>query len=114
MNWKNFRKEVENYVSTLNPVSNLKKRTAAFVFILKKAAMKHVGKTVPGRKTFHVLTPSTKAAIKKRNELRKVSSHREEWRVACVEAREAVIKDKEQSWKDLLDSAITETDDSRL
>ena len=82
---------------------------------IRQPAMKHVGKTVPGRKTFHVLTPSTKAAIKKRNELRKkVSSHREEWRVACVEAREAVIKDKEQSWKDLLDSAIAETDDSGL
>ena len=81
VNWENFRQEVENYVSMLNPVSTLKKRTATFVSILKKAAMKHVGKTVPGRKTFHVLTPSTKAAIKKRNELRKkVSSYREEWR----------------------------------
>ena len=115
VNWENFRKEVENRVSGLKLEPNMKRRAHRFDQILKDAAIIHVGKTKPGRKTNTVITPTVNAALKKRNKLRKkVSTHREEWIEACKEARDATNKAKEQSWKDLLDSAISDIDDSRL
>ena len=115
VNWGNFRQEVENQTSSLTPEPNMKKRTQRFVYILKKAGRKHVGKTKPGRKTFNVISSTAKAAIKKRNSLRKkVTTHRKEWQEACAEAREAINSDKEQSWKDLLESAVAGSDGSRL
>ncbi|XP_066915550.1 uncharacterized protein [Clytia hemisphaerica] len=115
VNWNNLRNEVEDHCQNLLEENNLTRRVARFNQILTQAAKKHVGKSKPGRKISSFMTPTVKAALKRRNNLRKkVSTHRKEWLESCKQAQEEITKAKEQSWKDLLESSAMEIDDTRM
>ena len=115
VDWSVFKEEVEKSCVSLAEEKNLTRRVQRFNDILTDAAKKHVGKTKPGKKNNSFITPTVRAALKKRNQFRqKISTHRKEWLEACKEAQEEINNSKEESWKDLLESAIEEVDDSRM
>ena len=115
VNWNDFQNEVELKVTNLEECKDLKARIQRFTNILKDAAAIHVGKTKPGKRTKCWLTPTVRAAIRKRNRLRReVRTKRREWLEACEEAADEIRNAKEQSWRDLLEGAITEKDDSKI
>ena len=90
-------------------------RIAQFTKILTDAGHKHVGKVKPGRKTRVWLTPPVRAAIRQRNYLRrKIKTHRREWLEQCEVTRAEIEKAKQQKWKDVVEEAITTTDDRKI
>ena len=61
------------------------------------------------------MTPTVRAALKKRNRLRKeIRLKRQEWLDSCKEAHEEIVKAKEDSWRDLLADSVNEADSSKL
>ena len=103
VDWDAFRKAVEEKMSPLQESDNIKVRVTAFNSALIECAEIHVGKTKPSRKPKAWMTPTVRAAVRKRNALRKkVRTQRKEWLDACKEAQEEITKAKEQSWKDLI------------
>ena len=82
---------------------------------LLDAARTHVGKTKPGKKSKPWMTPTVRAAIRKRNALRrKVKTQRREWLDACKEAKEETLKAKEESWKDFLEDSISSSNEAQI
>jgi hypothetical protein len=74
-----------------------------------------VGKVKPGRKTRVWLTPPVRAAIRQRNYLRrKIKTHRREWLEQCEVTRATIEKAKQQKWKEVVEEAITTTDDRKI
>ena len=62
----------------LRKETDMKRRVARFNEIIVDSAHKHIGKTKPRRGGKSYLTPSVKAAITKRNKLRKLVQERKE------------------------------------
>ena len=61
------------------------------------------------------MTPTVRAALKKRNRLRKDVRHqRQAWLDACKEAQEEINNAKEESWRDLLEDTLSEGNDNKL
>ena len=115
VDWSKFTEEVESKMSGLMQEENIKRRILRFNSILTEAAEVHVGKSKPGKRTKCWMTPAVKTAVKKRNRLRaNIRTHREEWLEACAETREEIRKAKEESWKGLLEGAVTDADDQRM
>ena len=76
---------------------------------------KHVGKIKPGGKRKSCITPPVRAAIRRRNRLRKdMRNNREEWKEAAKEVKSLKLEAREQAWKEYLDEAINEKDDSKV
>ena len=115
VNWKAFRDAVESAMSDLPHKPDITKRISRFNTILTDAASTHVGKSKPGPRTKVHMTPSVRAALKKRNRLRKnLHDNRKEWLEACKEAHEEIEKAKEESWRDLLADTATDADSHKL
>ena len=75
---------------------------------------KHVAKTKSSVLKYSCLTPGVRQAIRKRNSLRKnVGRNREEWLEACRNIQTEVTKSREDSWRELLESATNE-DEGKL
>ena len=82
----------------LPQTDNIKERVKNFNNTLIESANVHVGKCKPSRKPKLWTTPNVKAAIRKRNALRKkVKTQRKEWLDACKEARDEINKAKEEN-----------------
>ena len=115
VNWNDYSAAVEESVTTMPEEPNITKRILRFNQILKDAAMKHVGKSKP-RKTLKIsMTPTVRAALNKRNKLRKnVRQQRQEWLDACKEAQEEIRKARQESWEDLLESTLHENDERKM
>ena len=115
INWDEFANEVKDKLSP-NPLKgSFTSRIAQFTKILTDAGHKHVGKVKPGRKTRVWLTPPVRAAIRQRNYLRrKIKTHRREWLEQCEVTRAEIEKAKQQKWKDVVEEAITTTDDRKI
>ena len=102
-------------MDNLMPEQSITKRILRFNTILKDAAEIHVGKSKPGKRTKCWMPPAVKTSIKKRNRLRSsISTHRKEWLEACAEARDEIKRAKEDSWRNLLEDAITDADDQQM
>ena len=115
VNWEEFAADVENEISPLEEELDIKKRVARFHDILIRVGKKRVGKVKPGKRTKCFLTPTVKAAIKKRNRLRREArNRRSEWLTACEEAQKEIKKAKEECWKDFLEDVITSEDETKL
>ena len=98
-----FTAEVEESMRNVSGETNLHKRVRRFQDILTQAAKKHVGKTKPGKRRKVCMTPTVRAAIKKRNDLRKeVSTRRKEWVEACREASRLLDEAKSEVWEEAL------------
>ena len=115
VDWKAFSNAVELAMSDLPHEPDLTKRITRFNTILTDAATKHVGKSKPGPRTQVHITPTVRAALRKRNRLRKnLRDNRKEWLEACREAHEEIEKAKEESWRDLLSDTATDADSHKL
>ena len=74
-----------------------------------------MGKTKPRKTAKIFLTPTVRAALRKRNKLRKnVKLQRQEWLDACKEAQDEIKKARQESWEDLLESTLHENDDRKM
>ena len=117
MNWKPFMEAVEAKAAELEPTYNIYERTQRFNNILIDCGKAHVGKVKPGKNTKSWMTPTVRAALGKRNKLRrrlKSQKEREEWLKAYREAQEEIKKAKENSWKETLEDIVTEADDTKM
>jgi len=83
--------------------------------MMTKTATKHVGKTKQGKKAKPWMKPPIRAAIRRKNALRrKIKTERKEYLEACAELREMIKKAKEESWKEVLEEAINEVDERNM
>ena len=98
-------------MSNLPAEPNLSLRVSRFNDIIITAATTHVGRSKPSKKSKPWMTPHVRAKIRTRNHLRRtIHQNRQEWINACREANEAINKAKTESWKDLLQSAMSNSD----
>ena len=79
--------------------------------ILISAATTRVRKSKPSKKSKPWMTPHMRAKIRTRNRLRrKIYQNRQNWIDACREATKAVNEAKTESWKDLLQDEMSNSD----
>ena len=116
VDWGKFEEEVEKNIGKVaGEEESLTKMVATYTDVLKEAATTHVGKVKPGKKTKPWMKPPVRAAIRRRNALRRqISTKRKEWLEACQEAREEISKAKEESWKEVLTEAINDVDEKKV
>ena len=111
VDWPCFTNEVESKMSNLPDEPNLSLRVSRFNDILISAATTHVGKSKSSKKSKPWMTPHVRAKIRTRNSLRQtIHQNRQEWIDACREATEAINEAKTESWKDLLQDAMSNSD----
>ena len=95
-------------MSNLPHEPNLSLRVSCFNEILISAATIHVGKSKPSKRSKPWMTPHVRAKIHTWNCLcRTIHQNRQEWIDACREATEAINEAKSESWKDLLQGAMS-------
>ena len=98
-------------MSNLPYEPNLSLRVSHFNEILISAAATHVGKSKPSKRSKPWMTPHVQAKIRTRNRLRqKIHQNLQEWIGACPEGTEAINETKSESWKDLLQDAMSNSD----
>ena len=90
---------------------NLSLRVSRFNDILISAATTHVGKSKPSKKSKPWMTPHLRAKIRNGNRLRQtIHQNCQDWIDACHEASEAINEAKTESWKNLLQDAMSNSD----
>ena len=90
---------------------NLSLLVSRFNDILISTATTHVGKSKPSRRSKPWKTPHVQAKIRNRNRLRQtIHQNRQEWIDACPQATEAINEAKTESWKNLLQKAMSNSD----
>jgi len=115
VDWESFRESVEEAVWELDESVPLAKRISQFNSALINAATEHVGKCKRGPRSNDWITPEVRAAIKKRNRLRRQGSNkREEWVDACREAHRLAAEAKEQSWIDFVEDLEHHADPAKV
>ena len=98
-------------MSNLSYEPNLSLRVSRFNEILISDATTHVGKSKPSKRSKPWMTPHVRAKIRTRNRFRKtIHQNHQEWIDACREATEAINEAKSESWKDLLQGAMSNSD----
>ena len=98
-------------MSNLPHEPNLSLRVSRFNEILISAATTHVGKSKGSKRSKPWMTPHVRGKIRTRNHLcRMIHQNRQEWIDACCEATEAINEVKLESWKDLLQDAMSNSD----
>ena len=117
VDWDAFKEAVEEKVLDPEEAESLsmKERVLKFNEALIETAKTHVGKTKQGSGKKQWLTPTVRAAVRKRNALRrKVRTHRREWLEACKEANEEILKAKEESWREFLQDSISPAEEHKI
>ena len=115
VDWTKFTNEVEDNIVKVTSSLSMKKKVETFNSVLIKAAKKHVGKIKSGGRRKPCITPTVRTALRRRNGLRKdITSNKKEWKEAVKEGRRLKIKAKTQAWKDYLEEAINEKEDSKI
>ena len=95
-------------MSNLLHEPNMSLPVSCFNEILISAATTHAGKSKPSKRSKPWMTPHVRAKICIRNRLRRtIHQNRYEWIDACCEATEAINEAKSESWKDLLQDAMS-------
>ena len=90
---------------------NLSLPVCRFNDILFSAATTHFGKSKLSKRSEPWMTPHVRAKICNCNLLRQtIHQNRLEWIDACHEANEAINEAKTESWKNLLQDAMTSSD----
>ena len=103
--------DIKTKMSHLLNEPNLSLRVSRFNDILISTATTHVGKSKPSRRSKPWITPHVRAKIRNRNRLRQtIHQNRQEWIDACREATEAINEAKTESWKNLLQDAMSNSD----
>ena len=108
VDWSSFTNEVESKMSNLPHEPNSSLHVSRFNCILMSAATTHVGKAKPSKRSKPWMTPHVWAKIRIRNCLHQmIHQNCQEWRDACRDANEAINKAKTESWKNLLQDAMS-------
>ena len=111
VDWSSFTNDIETKMSNLPNEPNLSLRVSRFNDILISAATTHVGKSKPSRRSKPWITPHVRAKIRNCNRLRQtIHQNLQEWIDACCEATEAINEAKTESWKNLLQDAMSNSD----
>ena len=98
-------------MSNLPQEPNLSFRVSHFNNILISAATTHVGKCKPSKRSKPWMNPHVSAKIHIRNRLLKtIPQNRQQWIDACYEANKSINKAKKESWKNLLQDAMFNSD----
>ena len=98
-------------MSNLPQEPNLSFRVSHFNNILISAATTHVGKCKPSKRSKPWMNPHVSAKIHIRNRLLKtIHQNRQQWIDACYEANKSINKAKKESWKNLLQDAMFNSD----
>ena len=98
-------------MSNLPNEPNLSLRVSRFNDMLISAATIHVGRSKPRKRSKPWMTPHVRAKICNRNRLRQtIHRNRQEWIDACREANKAINEAKTESWKNLLQYAMSNSD----
>ena len=98
-------------ISNLPHEPNLSLRTSPFNDILIFAATTHVGKSKPSKRSKPWMIPHVRAKIRVQIRLRQtIHQNRLEWIDTCREANEAINKAKTESWKNLIQDALSNSD----
>ena len=98
-------------MSNLPHEPNLSLQVSRFNEILISAATTHVGKSKPSKRSKSLMTPHVRAKMCTRNRLcQTIHQNRQEWIDACREATRAINEAKSESWKDLLQDAMSNSD----
>lgn len=116
VDWDAFSNAIEIGINEIDQDSDdIKTLVTDFNKVVIEAAEKHVGKVKPGKRPKGWMTPNVRAAIRKRNALRRnIKTKRREWIESCKEARQEIQRAKEESWKEFLDESVNSTDESKL
>ena len=116
VDWDSFSNAIETGINEIDQDSDdIKTLVTDFNKVVIEAAEKHVGKVKPGKRPKGWMTPTVRAAIRKRNALRRnIKTQRREWIESCKEARQEILRAKEESWKEFLDESVNSTDESQL
>ena len=115
VDWTKFSEEIEGKMEGLEDLPLLS-RIAKLTSTIIDAAKIHVRKVKPGKRTKVFMTPTVREAIRKRNKARKFSGRErnEEWLQACQEVNEKIKEAKEESWREVLEEAITDADERKI
>jgi len=115
VDWTKFSEEIEGKMEGLEDLPLLS-RIAKLTSTIIDAAKIHVRKVKPGKRTKVFMTPTVREAIRKRNKARKFSGRerKEEWLQACQEVNEKIKEAKEESWREVLEEAITDADERKI
>ena len=98
-------------MSNLPNKPNLSFRVSRFSDILISAATTQVGKSKPSKRSKPWMTPHVRANICNRNHLRQtIHQNRQQWIDTCREANVEINKAKTESWKNLLQDAMSNSD----
>ena len=82
--------------------------------MMTNAGIKHLGNSKQGKKTKPWMKPPIRAAIRRKNALRRnIKKERKEILEACAELREMIKHAKEESWKEALGDAIDDADERK-
>ena len=119
VDWSKFSDAIEDLQESISKEIDIKKRIALFNGALISSATIHVGKVKRPKRPKPWMNPKVRAAVRKRNRLwRERGPDKVEWRkdwlAACQEASEATKEAKAESWKDLLEDAVTEKSSDEL
>ena len=97
VDWEAFSNAIEAKIPNIDQDSdNIKSLITDLNKTIIEAAEKHVGKVKPGKRTKGWMSPTVRAAIRKRNALRRqIKTKRREWLESCKEARQEIQKEKE-------------------
>ena len=108
VDWSSFTNDVETKMSNLPNEPNLSLRVSRFNDILTSASTTHVGKSKPSTRSKPWITAYVPAKIRNRNCLREtIHQNCQEGIDACREATEAINEAKTESWKNLLQDAMS-------
>ena len=118
VDWTAFAEAVDSELDSFVPHSHGHSTSTLSTFFQKcllRAAEKHVGKTRHSNSSRSWLTPDVRAAIRRRNLLRRnIHLHRREWIDACAEVKKKVLEAKEKSWSEFLDQVAVDPDPSKV
>ena len=90
---------------------NLPLQVSRFIDILISTETTHVGRSKPSKKCKPWMTSHVQAKIRTWNCLRRpIHQNRQAWINACCEATEAINEAKAESWKDLLQDRMSNSD----
>ena len=108
VDWSCFTNDVESKLTNRPHKPNLSLRVSYFNEILLSAATTHAEKSKPSKRSNRWMTPHVRAEIRTQNRLHQtIHQNCQEWIDACREATEAINVAKSESWKNLLQNAMS-------
>ena len=115
VDWAKFTEALEELQSEINTQEgSMSSVVNQFTEMMTNAGIKHVGKSKQGKKTKPWMKPPIRAAIRRKNALRRnIKKERKEYLEACAELREMIKHAKEESWKEALGDAIDDADERK-